>query len=265
MRHTPWVHYQEAILASLCRSLKAKLRGLHDNPTEKRVHDARVALRRWFSVWGALGDDGRISKKFQRRVVKRLRKILKCLGRLRDWDVNLSLGTTLGLRQSILDDWMRQQKSVRRDVLKEIKRLDPDKLVSRLERHLAKQSKAPRSKSTESAFDTLDIAVTKQEAQVKKLEENATTPEDLHRLRLGIKRWRYLMSEFFTLANLELTEAQRLLGEMHDYQRLETMTSEIAAPEAREKLIAAQASLMERLGKIRKSLPYGMRPILVGS
>lgn len=269
IEQTPWLDYQQATVQALCESLSAELKDLHDKPAAKRVHDTRVALRRWFSVWAVLQDDGWESKKFRGKVVRKLRKLLKLLGRLRDWDVNLELAEALGCPPALLAEWAAARKLVRRAVKSGVKHLDTDLIVSRMKKYLTVRAEKLKEKlhtypeEPLSSYQRLDQSVSEQEQQVRELEATASTIEELHQLRLGIKRWRYLMTEFFGLTNLELVRAQQLLGKLNDYQRLDLLLAERDAAETKAKLQSEKARLLEEFGRIRRYLPYGLRPLIV--
>lgn len=269
-----WLDFQRCTELALCDSVSQELEPLSKKPTEKRVHETRIALRRWFSVWTVLKEDGWSSKKIDKKVVSKLRKLLKSLGKLRDLDVNIELGQTFGCPQSILAEWHEEQRHVRRAVRNRISHLEPALLLMRLRNYLNKRYAALRDKSTQSSakppstYYLLDRFVCEQERRVKELESAASTPEELHKLRLAIKRWRYLLTEFFGLTNLQLVRAQQLLGRLNDYQRIENLLVERQQPELAEvieKIKAERATLVTEFAAVRENLPYGLRPIVISS
>jgi CHAD domain-containing protein len=269
-----WLDFQKSTELLLCDSVSQELAPLSKKPTEKRVHETRVALRRWFSVWAVLKEDGWSSKKINKKVVSKLRKLLKALGNLRDLDVNIELGKTFGCPQSILAEWDEQQRHVRRKVRSRIDHLEPAVLLMRLRNYLNKRYVALRDKNANSSakpvstYYLLDRYVCEQEMRVKELESAASTPEELHKLRLAIKRWRYLLTEFFGLTNLQLVRAQQLLGRLNDYQRIEKLLIERQLPELNElteKIKTERQRLIEEFATVREELPYGLRPVVISS
>ncbi len=265
---TPWLEYQQLRARVLCDALSIELEGISSKPSAARVHDTRVTLRRWFSVWAVLKQDGWESRKIRSKVIKPLRQLLRALGSLRDWDVALELGQALGCPQTVLEEWSKEQRQARREVKAFISRIDTGALVMRLLNHLIKRYEKLRSSAISepgsklSTYEHLDLAVTQQETRVKELESTASTPAELHQLRLAIKRWRYLMTEFFGLTNLQLVKAQQLLGRLNDYQRLDMLLAAQSEqlPQLSANLKAESQRLLGELDCLRHSLPYGLRP-----
>lgn len=243
IEETPWLDFQRSRARALCDALSLELEKLTRKPTANRVHDTRVALRRWFSIWAILKQDGWESKKIRKQVLKKLRRLLKALGSLRDWDVNLELGTTFGCPPEILAQWQKEQKLVRKSVQARINKLDTAALLMRLRNFLHNRYEKLRAQAAASpdkplsTYQRLDWAVGKQEERVRALEATASTPEELHQLRLAIKRWRYLMTEFFGLTNLQLVKAQQILGKLNDLQRLNTLLAERAVSPVTKKKV----------------------------
>ncbi len=266
---TPWLEFQQSTALALCDSLADELTRLCRRPTAGRVHDTRVALRRFFSVWGVLKEEGWQTKKFKRQVAAKLRELLKALGKLRDWDVNLEMGADFGLPERTLEKWAAKRKPVKKAVKRIIAGLDPQDILCRLRAYLVRypDELEKRSDNLESmrasTYERLDRIVEEQEKEVRELEAKADGPEGLHRLRLGIKRWRYLMTEFFGLTNLELVRAQQLLGRLNDYERLETLLKNADAPELKERLKLERERLLKEFEQVRRQLPYGLRPVIV--
>jgi CHAD domain-containing protein len=100
--------------------------------------------------------------------------------------------------------------------------------------------------------------------------KSANTDEELHQLRLSVKRWRYILAEIFGLTNLELVLAQQLLGKHHDLtllkEALEATSNKLKAKnivgleEAQSRLVLELRSLTEEIIPLKDNLPYGLRP-----
>jgi CHAD domain-containing protein len=99
----------------------------------------------------------------------------------------------------------------------------------------------------------------------------AVSDEDLHELRLSVKRWRYILAEFFQLTNLDLVHSQKLLGKHHDLsllkERLESTAAKLGKKgeiagleEAKSRLTLELIALSEEIGPVKENLPYGLRP-----
>ncbi|HEY9868620.1 MAG TPA: CHAD domain-containing protein [Candidatus Obscuribacterales bacterium] len=267
---TPWIDFEQSTALALCDSLEQELRRLVAQPTAKRVHDTRVALRRWFSVWSVMRKDGWQSKKFKRRVAQPMRRLLRTLGSLRDWDVNLSLGKELGCPKEMLRQWKKERALVRDAVTTTIDHLDPDSTMRRLRKYITRRperlrSKLPAESTMESAYDHIDRFVKAQEDRVQELESHARTPEELHQLRLAVKRWRYLLTEFFGLTNLQLVRTQQTLGKLNDLYRLEGLLIRQPSPAVMARLEEQRQQLLTEFDDIRSALPYGLRPVWVSA
>jgi CHAD domain-containing protein len=98
----------------------------------------------------------------------------------------------------------------------------------------------------------------------------AKSDEELHELRLFIKRWRYILAEFFGLTTLELVKAQQLLGKHHDLTRLlHQLNLEVerlgtqkchGADQARSRISLELAKVLDDIKPVIANLPYGLRP-----
>jgi len=129
-----------------------------------------------------------------------------------------------------------------------------------------------------SAYVHLSQFLQQAEHQSRLLLEHTKGMEELHELRLSIKRWRYLLSEFFGLTNLELVKAQQILGRIRDLYRLQEELERLKRPlekaihrnrlapedlKADRELIASElAKQFKLLAPVLKNLPFGLRPYL---
>jgi CHAD domain-containing protein len=267
---TNWLDFEYQTITNLSASLVVELDRLVAKTTTKRVHECRVMLRRWFSVWKVLKKDGWGSDAFENKVGSKLRKLLKKLGQLRDWDVNTQAGSDLGVPQSARKTWKTEREKVRRKVSKTIDKLDVPEIDDQLKAHLAKQyaglkrhmSKSRNKAIPESAYERIDAHLSKQEELARKLEAKAKTTGELHELRLEIKRWRYMLAEFFGLTNMELQKAQQCLGKLNDFDRLRILLSETGNQKARAKLDRLRREYRKKFATIRHQLCYGLRPFM---
>jgi len=279
--------------------------------TERRVHNARVALRRWYSVWDILALDGWESSDypdggFEKAIGRQLRKLNKNLGGLRDLDVSLSLARDMHINQILVRRLFKERKQLKRQVEKKIGKLKVVKLIARLRAYLATKSEAleqaakgrrggtnghSEAVSSESeailsaeisadlsAYVHLSQFLQQAEHQCRLMLDHRQGVEELHELRLSIKRWRYLLSEFFGLTNLELVRAQQILGRIRDLYRLQEELERLKRPlekaiarnrlspsdlKADRQLIAKElAKQLEQLEPVLENLPFGLRPYL---
>jgi len=275
--------------------------------TQGRIHAARIVLRRWQSVCAILDNDGLCLEDYQ-LVKAELKKLRKSLGKLRDWEILIEMARGFQLSRSTIKVWeakrcKRHEATVKllhaskvQNLLGNLEELieKPKRPVSlfkspKLPASLLKTPKLPATlfhasgvqhnkKSVSqthrgdlaSAYGHLEPYLIDIEKLTRKTEREALLPTELHDLRVSIKSWRYFLTEFFGLTNLQLVKAQQLLGKIHDIDRmLEILTqSDNLRLLARQKLARinlCRDALLAEFALVRKELPYGLRPGIGGA
>ena len=266
LANTTWVQHEHAAALAAFGDLKRDLKRLKKKVSADRVHRARVTLRRWFSVWKVLQGDGWESKKFKTGIGKTLKKLQKLLGKLRDTDVNLEQAEKFGCGDRLVELWKAQRRTQKQHLEEFVDEADFKSLLSDLHDYIGRrskkiESKLPRAKASQSAFNHLELYLLEQETMVRDESETASTPEEYHKLRLSIKFWRYMLTEFFGLTNLELVRAQQLLGQLHDIDRLTPMLlNDDEQRQALQKAKERREELLAQINEMRPRLPYGLRP-----
>ncbi len=265
-----WVVFERDTAFTVWESLERELFKLSQKFSPKRVHDARIALRRWNSVWGILKRDGFESKKCAKKVDKKLQKLLKVLGAVRDVDVNLELGAKVGVSQKVLDKWVIEQNSLSKAAKKYVQALDVDQLVKEFDKCLNRRARKlsrqlfESSYGQETAYQHLERYLVEQEKAVLDMERSAKTPPELHQLRLGIKAWRFFLAEFFGLTSIGLYKTQQDLGRFNDLTRIGELIGDLPDEEtARQAIKKHNEANMKLFAKSRKQLPYGLRPAVL--
>ena len=215
-------------LVSLLQAMPAAQAG-----DETSVHLARVASRRLreaLPVLGARADEDKLD-----RVQRRVRRITRALGPVRELDVTLLLLAELEgkgdaplraierVRKAVIDE--RQKR--RREMLDEITPSRLDKLTRRLVRVAAPEPRThvPRNALTEAAMQSAQRA-----RNLKAAIERAGgiyLADRLHRVRVEAKKLRYALEIQRELAKSRSTAGlnrlkteQDLLGRMHDLEIL---------------------------------------------
>src|SRR5271168_1901123 len=279
-----WAAYELSVLANLTRDLQAVTGKLERKLTTSRVHNARIALRRFQSICRVLDRDGLKLEEYD--LAKReLNRFRKSLGKLRDLEILVELAQGFDLDPVILKRW--QSKCAARN-RKTMEQVDPKKLrrllksLGRAIRHV----KRPYTRFThyahdrshamhnngggklECAYDHLEPYLVQLEDLTRETEMKAFSPVQLHELRIEIKSWRYFLTEFFGLTNLQIVKAQQLLGKVHDIDRmLEILADSNQLPtlssDKRARINEFREKLLAEFGKFRKHLPYGLRPSVV--
>jgi CHAD domain-containing protein len=200
---------------------------------ETSVHQARVASRRLreaLPVLGARADEGQLD-----RVQKRVRRITRALGPVRELDVTLMLLAELEgkeaaaaraierVRTAVLEE--RQKR--RREMLDEITPSRLDKLAKRLVRVAAPEA---RPHVTRNAREEAAAQSAQRARNLRAAIERAGgiyLADRLHRVRVDAKKLRYALeiqrelAKSRAMAGLKVLKAQQdLLGRMHDLEIL---------------------------------------------
>jgi CHAD domain-containing protein len=263
-----WVAFQAAAAYKLLEQMQTEIKRVRSKQSVPRVHDSRVALRRWFAIWHVMRADGWESKKFRNNAIVPMEHLLEQLGEVRDMDVLLELARDLNCKDAFLDKLKGYRNEARKELVKSLKIVDISELIKYISRYLQKRRhkmEAAVRQSTlaaESASDHMHAILVEHEHVVRKLEEAATDPKGMHHLRLAIKGWRYLFSEFFNLKNAELEKVQGLLGDIHDLDKLsEWLLNDGGNIIAISNLKQRRSALLEEVPGALLELPYGLRPI----
>jgi CHAD domain-containing protein len=230
--------------ASLLRTrLQAFTRVLPDveKGEDRAIHRARVASRRLRELVPVLQLDARVSRKLGRR----LRKVTRRLGAVRELDVLLLLTDELHVSRPLHRDALRRVRHLimktreerRRALLDDLPIDDLWALARRLER--VREALAERDAGRTAERRSFQAARSLEWAVDARIAHRATRlaaaidaggavylPERLHDVRIAVKKLRYAVelrgskSEPDRAAIQTLKRAQALLGRMHDLQVL---------------------------------------------
>jgi CHAD domain-containing protein len=208
---------------------------------ERAIHRARVASRRLRELVPVLPLEPRTARKLSRR----LRKVTRRLGRIREHDVLLLLTDELHVSRPAHRDALRRMRhalSRTRDAARraQMDRLPIDELwalarrLDRVSDELRRREKAapPERRSPDRARAlewAIDARIAHRAARLSTAVDAAGAvylPERLHDVRIAVKKLRYAL-EFRSAdrdqvrrAVATLKRAQSLLGRMHDLQVL---------------------------------------------
>ncbi|MBX3137495.1 CHAD domain-containing protein [Candidatus Obscuribacterales bacterium] len=247
-----------------------KLNKKKKSKSAKRVHNMRVAFRRWYSIWNVLSKEGFKTKSYKKKVGAELKKGYKLLGAVRDWDVNLNTGKDCGVPEQILAKWQHERNRVEEETTAALSRIDMEKAVKRLSKFLKKRAEKLKKKHRDDGRfsarprDAIESYLRETEAQTRYLATNATSLEELHALRLSIKTWRYILVEFFGHEPPTLVAAQQTLGQINDLERVRLLLMKEDGPLAEKTIqtvVAKQQELLSKIDEIKLSLPFGLRPV----
>ncbi|MBZ0187747.1 MAG: CHAD domain-containing protein [Candidatus Obscuribacterales bacterium] len=267
-----WLEYEYLVALDALASLESMARVLDKKKNNKRVHNTRIAFRRWYSVWSILARDLWQTEKFEVGLGKRVRACYKTLGKVRDWDVNYKLAKSLTLSESIVRRWAKKRSAVRAAAFKQLRKLALRDLVIDLRKYVVKRHKKlaeGRDKASEPAFTHIERFLSIHEKETAKLAAKASNIEGLHAMRLSIKAWRYILVEFFGLSSIKLVQAQQLLGKIVDLERMKgyltlmesgKSVSKNEIVRAMEIVSKEEEKLISELDSLKAALPYGFRP-----
>ncbi|CAN5419353.1 hypothetical protein BH11CYA1_BH11CYA1_43010 [soil metagenome] len=276
-----WLSQEESRALSVMRDIEKCFAKAHKKLTYRRVHEIRVVLRRWYSIWDILSLDRWQDEQYEKQIGSTFKALNKQLGKLRDIDVNIVHAKEYSLPQEVIDVWIKRRKKLTKEVAKKIGKLKLQRAVSslktymgrkayELEKYLAFDENELKLSINDSAYHHMVGFLEATERVAHEQARLANTDEELHELRLSVKRWRYILAEFFGLTNLELVQAQQILGKHHDLtllkEALEAAAKEIGSKsidgldEARSRLVLELTSLTEEIKPLKDNLPYGLRP-----
>jgi CHAD domain-containing protein len=234
------------------------------------VHSTRVNLRRWQAVGRIVANDDWKMAEYQ-ELDYSLNRLRKCLGQLRDNEILLELVSDLKLPKKLRRRFKAEGKELLKKVEKYLAKAEAmpqlksfTRLIRKREKQLAIQEDLSQFGYV-SAFHHLEPLLQRMEEQTRDLEPQALSTEQLHQLRIMIKNWRYFLTEFYGLTNLQLVKAQQVLGKLHDLDRLLEVLREsghlsMLDNQKIEQIKTMRKELLDEFNTFRESLPYGLRP-----
>lgn len=213
------------------------------------IHDLRVASRRMRATVGLLAPF--ISGRAARRISKELRRVTRELGHLRNIDEAIIYfgggAEQLPALGRLLPEAREHEMREVRDVLKPLPLQDMDRM---LREAVAVLAGLPHGDQALPVYLS-ETSIQRFQA-VHDLLLPATTPENVetrHRLRIAIKKWRYLLETIgqvcrqdYSAALETLKEYQTLLGSLNDMVEFAGLCGRLALPrQERERIEAALA------------------------
>ena len=236
---------------TLCRRLSRLLKQAADKPQPDTVHQFRTAARRIEALLEALSPE---PDKNQRRLLKRLSRLRRRAGRVRDMDVQMALLRSLKIGR----DGQRKERLMQ--VLAELRGKREKKLVSALDKETVREVRRRLQKAGEklslfqeppSMAGALDaaqpfdpVATALREFMRVARAQGALREDNLHAYRLETKHVRYvaeMAGEDETAQQIvaELKRMQDAIGEWHDWLELTQRAQEVLQPAPESPLMSA--------------------------
>lgn len=220
---------KDSLVSTLDRSWKEFSRAwkkARTKASEKSIHDLRVNTRRLIATLGlmrALSRDTEITD-LQRRV----KKILKSMGPLRDIQVQLE-GISEMPESDILQDFTRtlqrrEKKEIKaiRAQLKQGRKRSLSKQISRIQGGLVKREQ--RADATKAKRAVERILASRRDEFITSHRRFSGDDVTLHEMRIALKKLRYAVEAAQPMLN---GSAKRSAVKMHDFQQLMGNTRDI--------------------------------------
>lgn len=212
----------------LRRRLRRGLPGRRNPKLDEAVHDLRSAARRFHSVAGALPSS--VRRRGLRKAVRLAEKVLDWTGPLRDVTVereglHVVRGRWSKAVQALSRDLGRRHEKGERKLGRRLRRLKLKKAHRRMGRFARKLRKKADVRAVASAMAARSF----EEIREARRKVDPTDARSVHKLRIALKRFRYLLDEFEPLLPSErrghsgsVRSLQRTMGDVRDNELLTT-------------------------------------------
>ena len=269
-----WLEFEYRTALEIVESAESYVEHVKHRARVKDIHQIRVILRRWFSVFEVLKEDGWETRDYDKKIGKKLKRFYKSLGGIRDWDVNCKMAKELKFPRSILNSWKKKRIKQRKKYLKRINEIDLQKLLKGLKKHLNSRYRKLKvdyiryqGTREETVFSHFEKFLSVNEAMARELSKEFKIMDDIHNLRLSIKSWRYLLVEFYGVTNLSLVDCQKHLGQAVDLDRIRVelesspqFETSLDYRRALELVVNKRNKLIKEIDYLKNEFPYGFRP-----
>jgi CHAD domain-containing protein len=251
LRRTPIARAASRILREVLVDLLEKIPEARSGESKKAIHDLRVAVKRFREAFRLFRPV--LRKKTFRKHREWIEGLNDALGEVRDRDVALSRlrKLTAGLAEppASVTALIGRLESERLTALEALdaflKRLHLEGVPAQLAQHIDELE--PQESSGQTTYDFARACVLERLVDVRERWAAAwrqSTPESMHRLRIGNKRLRYAIEPFSRMLGKEVGRLYRsasryhdLLGDLHDADcmlvMLETSMAGASKPERR--------------------------------
>jgi CHAD domain-containing protein len=236
MNPAPFASHLSTIVEKRLEQLAEAVQDSHGGRSVEAVHDMRVASRR-LRAFGVTFRD-LLREETQRRLEKKLRRVTRAAGSVRDLDVQMVLlegrwaAASKELERAALEHLLElltiRRAEVTRRAERRLEKLDIDavrRVVRRAAREVMRGLPTPERQRAY-AMKSLEARVADAAERVPP-SDGAEHPEELHHLRIDVKGIRYalelfepLLGEHFPALHARARTLQDLLGTHHDLATL---------------------------------------------
>lgn len=211
------------------------------------IHDLRVASRRLRATLGLLAPF--LSAQSAQLVSKEIRRVTQALGHVRNLDEAMIYLDALPMELPLLVKRLRRARMQEiKAVVKVLKGLPRRKMDRRLREAVAAMAAGPSRDSIDQSLPAYlsETSILRYQA-LHDLVAPATIPENVtgrHRLRIAIKKWRYLLETVGQVCDQDygvtldtLKGYQTLLGSLNDMVEFAVVCDSMKLPKAEKKAI----------------------------
>jgi CHAD domain-containing protein len=247
------------------------------------IHKARVASRRVreaLPIVLAQAPAGRSA-----RLRRAFRRVTRALGPLREVDVTLQLLDEVAAGDeraapvlAQLRERLEREREVRRQqMLTSLDTIDFEALVSRIERLMDDRAdEADEARALPAAIaGTLGLRVARRVRVLERAVEQAGglyAVESLHRVRIAIKKLRYVLELAYEMKQLPsrraltlLRDVQAALGHLHDHQVLASWIRRVASDQADPGAVADLLDRIEARSRTEHARYIKLRPRVIAA
>ena len=280
-RRTPVARASSKVLRGVLLDLLEKLPEVRQDPSKKRIHDLRVAVKRFREAFRLFRPV--LRKKTFRKHREWIEELNDALGEVRDRDVALAQlrRLTEGMASppasvTGLQARLESERLVALDALtKMLERLQLEGAPAQLAASVdsIERQAAPGPRAYEFAREQVRERLNRVRARWAAARQEAT-PESLHRARIANKHLRYAIEPFSRMLGKEIRRLYRgasrfhdALGDLHDADSMAVMleTAMVRAPKAERRAWESLAVKVVRARRVALrrafSLADGLEPL----
>lgn len=248
-------------------SLLIEIQRTAAHPAADAIHDLRVAIRRGTEVLHVMQIAAIPNVRARRRLIKRLRRVRRAGGAVRDCDVLLQMmphWPTDSGAGAVVERQMQDLNLTRISALNTLThRLGARTLAPAIRQSIALLQRGPGPALDDALMERMNRNQRRFAAMVRKAKQDPTDRR-LHRARIAAKHWRYALEMCPTgmkrqadkceRRRRQLKASQELLGNIHDLEMLAARFEGSAADKASGRPATKHSAWLQQTRRKRKAL-----------